>query len=82
MKVWTSVTDELPKPYAPILMKGSSGYREPHDTFYVAGYYRDDAIHPSQKWVDCCGDAIADNGWYATEWLYISEVEERLHVAP
>ena len=69
---WVSISAK-PIVGKPILMRGDSGHRAPHDTFVISGYY-DPGYRPLSPWLDCCGDQLSDHGWKPTHWTYLNDL--------
>jgi len=72
--VWKSCDKTKPEIRKPILMKGDSGYIEPHGTLYISGYY-DPEYRPRSPWLDSQSSCVSDCGLTPTHWCYIEDLE-------
>lgn len=69
-------------PDMPILMKGQSFIRPPHNVFYISGRYQNNngTTHPSDRWRNVSCDNLRENGWKVTHWCYIDDLEKSMAV--
>jgi len=80
LPVWHPVT-EAPRNDEPILIKGDSGIRKPHDVFYTSGRYEtpENATH---RWLTSDRTNVCEFGWIPTHWMYVSDLEKTLNSTP
>lgn len=52
-----------------VMLKGDSGYRKPHDTFYINGYRQRDWHNGA--WNDATGTHLSERGWVPKFWRRI-----------
>ncbi len=70
---WRPIS-ERPRIRKPLLMRGPSGYIEPHHECLVSGYY-DPEYRPLNPWLDFSGEAVTDStGIEPTHWIYLDEI--------
>lgn len=73
---WQQIgVDPPPIIQKPIIMKGDSGYVDPHGVRYKSGFY-DPEYRPAAPYRDWSGGSIQDDGSHPTHWMYVEDFEK------
>jgi len=71
--MWNKLSEKQPDHLKPVVWKGDSGYRKPHDILLITGFY-DTGYRPLSPVLNCQWDPVTDMAPQPTEWMYLDDL--------